>query len=248
MSFKFENMVDVPWEKIQATHIPVAAETNNLGDDIQSEAGARLFNCRNYINRDNPKSWPKDSIVPFFGWWSHVDWYKSTFADYKNYVAQAFIVGFNLSPYRIKEFNDKSTIDWLQDMVKQQGFPAMCRDIFTRDFLRRLGIDAEFGGCVTLTLPTFKGEREGLYNVDINNDEYNYKALTHAISSLKELTMEERIEKGREQIEIYKKARHIVTSRLHVWLPCLAMGTSVSFVKINNIFEPQRFTGYMEMQ
>lgn len=148
----FESQPSMQWAKFpllrQITHIPVALRTNNLGDDIQSLALQRLigFTAGQYVDRDAPQRWPKDALIPLCGWFG---WGRFPTP------AEVLVVGFHCRPLsRANLFQNRQ---WLAAQVKQQGFPAMCRDISTREFLRMMRIDAEFGGCVTLHLERYDG-------------------------------------------------------------------------------------------
>lgn len=116
--------------------------------------------------------------------------------------------------------------------------PILCRDEFTRNIMRRYGIEAYLFGCITLSIPTKKREQQGdkYYFVDvaerylqivptsilresvitsqniktenINND---------VMCDLKKLAI--------DRLTEYKNnAKLIITPKLHCMTPCIAMG------------------------
>jgi hypothetical protein len=226
-------IIQTPWNDFSVTHIPVAMHTRNLGDDVQSLAASQLWMVRQYVDRDSPSSWPKGVVVPLCGWFG-----------YGNFPspAEVKVVGFHCQPKSRKNLSDNKA--WLAEAVRKQGFPAMCRDIETRDFVRSLGIDAEFGGCVTLTLLKFEGVRSGLVSVDAHPIANGYRRITHRRPPLEKMTPEQRLEMAARAIDLYAKSEHVRTSRLHVFLPCIALGTPVELL-IDKAPEKGRFSGYL---
>jgi hypothetical protein len=221
-----------PWHIINPTHIPVAA-TANLGDAIQSAAARKLWPTTKLVHRDKPRSWPKDAIVPLVGWYGH---HRQPFPASANVV----IVGFHCNPKSARCLKNRA--EWFKSQVRNQGFPAFCRDIYTRDLLRSVGVDAEFGGCVTLTLPPHTGPRSGSIVIDVAGADPR-ELSTHEIVALSNIRAEQRLIEANKQIAQLGSALTVRTSRLHAWLPSLAAGTNASL-----IFPPAagdvRFTGY----
>lgn len=62
------------------------------------------------------------------------------------------------------------------------------------------------------------------------------KFLTHIVD-VKGLTENERLEKAKDFIKIYSKAKLVITSRIHAALPCLAVNTPVIFCTATNLAE-----------
>lgn len=224
--------VECPWNLVNPTHVPTAYRTTNLGDDIQSYVATKLFNCNNLVDRDYMAGWKRDMVVPMIGWYGY-----GSFTS----VAQLIFVGFHASSNIRSQIVDKKK--WVKDLVKEQGFPAFCRDTSTRDFLRSLDIDAEFGGCVTTSLLEYNGYRHGNYDIDYNLSDFNPK-VTQVVAALKHIEPEKRLELAKDRLELIKEAESINTSRLHVWLPAKMYGTKVNLFLHENIYEPIRFSGY----
>ena len=128
--------------------------------------------------------------------------------------------------------------------------PVGCRDLATRDFLRRNGIRAYFSACLTLTLgATFARDTQSnsIYFVDYRFrtrgqekidvevkkilNRYKSRKIRH-YSHTFPLTMniEQSIMQAEKLLEIYSSARLVVTTRLHCALPCLAMGVPVILI------------------
>ncbi len=129
--------------------------------------------------------------------------------------------------------------------------PVGCRDLHTVRILEARGVKAYFSGCLTLTLQNRSSERDGkIYFVDpfswsaghrfrfpghsdFKNDlwdKFPKKVreeaifLTHDCYGRKDFYP---FTRARELVEIYSRAKLVITSRLHVVLPCLALGTPV---------------------
>ena len=109
--------------------------------------------------------------------------------------------------------------------VRQSRFPAGARDPFTHEVFQRAGIPSVMLGCATLSLPRHDGPRDGVLSVD-------YLAgpgtqLTHGIKHGAPFTTQWQL--GLAALARYQRAAEVHTSRLHVALPCLALGTPVAF-------------------
>ena len=128
-----------------------------------------------------------------------------------------------------------------------------CRDLSTVEFLKSLGVDAYLTGCLTLTLPKRTEEQarnaDKIYFLDVPTDvmkivpqEIKDEAVT--LSNIlrfknpgnsNRISIEDAYEehrKGEERIMLLRDtARLVVTSKLHVASPCLAMGIPVVLAK-----------------
>lgn len=229
----FSNQINV-WKyarEIEVTHFPCALGTTNLGDDIQSEACRIFFDLEpdHWCPRDDSTKWT--GVVPLCGWFGRCP---------RPSTAQWVVVGFHLWREEGADF------DALRRAVAEQGFPAGCRDTHTRDMLMRHGIEAVFGGCVTQTLlekpktPTLKIAVEA----DCPND--TWVSSTHRVHGLKHLHPLARLTIARSQLALLGAAEKVVTTKLHAYLPSLAMGCPV--VKTPDGMKPvnpERWTGYL---
>ena len=133
-----------------------------------------------------------------------------------------------------------------------------CRDVYTVNKLRENGVNAYLTGCLTLTFPRRSKEIDEtaneIYFIDVQSDFfklipeeirekgkklssiYRFK-ITHDSNRM---TMEEALEfhrLGEERVELLKNtAKLVITSRLHVAAPCLAMGIPVILTKHDDRF------------
>lgn len=70
------------------------------------------------------------------------------------------------------------------------------------------------------------------------------RKMTHVTPNIEGCTWEERAKRVEEYLTIYQNARYVVTRRLHVALPCLAMGVPVVVIEPYNMNDPNRFEPY----
>lgn len=133
-----------------------------------------------------------------------------------------------------------------------------CRDIFTENKLRKLGVNAYLTGCLSLTFPRrsrrLEDNAKNVYLIDVQSEFKNLipsKILDGAIelSSIyrfeivhksNRMTVQEACDfhkMGERRIELLKRdARLVITSRLHAAAPCLAMGIPVILTKYDDRF------------
>lgn len=145
--------------------------------------------------------------------------------------------------------------------------PIGCRDMHTLDMLKSLGVPAYFSGCPTMTLENRYPERDdSIYIVDVDRRQRveglfrrltsntvkgpdftslipedirrRARTLTHLVDFGDD--QERRYARVEELIRAYSTARLVITTRLHVALPCAALGTPCVLLH-NHDF---RFTGY----
>ncbi len=145
--------------------------------------------------------------------------------------------------------------------------PIGCRDTHTLEMLRSLDVPAYFSGCPTMTLENKYSERDdSIYLVDVDRRRRvegfvrrltskpmkgsdftelipedirrRAKTLTHLVDIGDD--QETRYAYVENLIRAYSTARLVITTRLHVALPCAALGTPCVLLH-NSDF---RFTGY----
>ena len=120
---------------------------------------------------------------------------------------------------------------------KSSPWPVAARDPHTEKLLRRESISADFTGCATMTFPRYSGIRKGVYSVDFPGPGVR---LTHEIP--RRMSVKEQWQLALEYLEYYRTAQAVYTSRLHVALPCLAMGTPVYIASPIQAPLPERFS------
>ncbi len=129
-------------------------------------------------------------------------------------------------------------IPWLRPLKKTIG----ARDPHTAERMRQAGIPVEMVGCVTSTLPRYTGRRQGTLVIDADSPEGDHETGTMKIHP--------RLPWGRQwqfavlMLERLAKAELVITSRLHVAIPCLAMGTPVMMSRADRegVAYPERLT------
>ena len=238
--------------------------TKNLGDDIQSYAIARQLPSADYaVDREHLDTFQAEEgelvAVPMCAWWM---WQKWNWPPAKSIIPK--MIGMHFTNY--DEFHKGSTItnQWIQgiggEYMKAWG-PIGCRDFTSLDYMKSNGIPAYFSGCITLTLPKQKElPDKGSYVclVDLPKDVEEKAKLWLQDSGLEIRTYthdmceqgqdyETRMKQAEEILTIYQNAKFVVTRRLHVSLPCLAMETPVlSVVNLNDPRNPVRWNPYKD--
>jgi hypothetical protein len=197
-----------------------------------------MWDVKSYVNRDSFKEWTSDMVIPFFGWYGYDSFSRPP-------ESQTVLMSLHFSiATRKKILGSKRFLDWFRDTAKAQAFPVYARDISTRDWLRNLGIDSEFGGCVTSTLPKYEGQRKGVLAVEAPPGSCTPdQSFSNAISYLPTLSAERRLEVARGVLDQIATAEIVHTNRLHIALPCRALGTPFVFYD-HNIFERHRLSGH----
>ena len=218
----------------------------NLGDCIQNLAVENLYKemgIENFlkINRDEIQKYSGEkAILPMQGWFGNVH---GVFAVKWSRDIIPVFVGFHLNDYQNcrERFIEEKIYENMRDFE-----PIGCRDRNTRDFLKKLGINAYFSGCLTLTFPKRKEDPSSgkVFLVDIPESiktripvkirdcaeeiSHNYHFKKYPI------TFDEAVEfenKARKLLERYKNdAKLIITSKIHCAMPCIAMGIPVIFI------------------
>jgi len=83
-------------------------------------------------------------------------------------------------------------------------------------------IRASLIGCATLTFDPYTGPRKGVYAIDTKAEGAEF--ISHDIG---EMEWSDQLSLARQLLARYRQAELVITSRLHVALPCLAFGTPV---------------------
>lgn len=207
----------------------------NLGDALQTLAIKFLlknngYSNINYINRfEIFKS--KNKTLIFNGWLD---------PDIKNFNVdnsnKCYYFGIHI-PNKYKYFKDNCFL--YSDNIG-------CRDLYTRDFLNDIKYQSVFCGCPTLTFKKRNNYKyKYLYCIDFNdldvinkykeNDNIIYKsAIYHHFNKIKDWNQIEEIAWNYIN-DIKYNAYLVLTSRVHVYLPCISMGIPCVFIKDNKI-------------
>ena len=237
---------------------------HNIGDDIQSYATSKFLPRVDYmIDREELDSFkPKDDekvAVIMNAWflWKKWNWPPS------NYIVP-MITGMHVASWGIDklgcplndEFLDGIGGEWMKAYS-----PVGCRDMHTLEICKSKNIEAYLSGCITLTLPKqkiIKNEKEYICIVDLpylverklrkiaKKNKLDVKIITHNLDfDSDKLSWEERKKNVEKILTIYQNAKCVISSRLHVVLPCLAMETPTLCIR-DDIKENDRFSPYNE--
>lgn len=210
----------------------VQYSTKNIGDDIQSIALERLLPRVDLrVDRDDltpARDWGEDVRLILNGWYAsgvHKLWPPQT-------RAKTLFVGLHA--------NDPDAIP------RNATTPIGCRDPWTLLLCARNGIDAWLSWCATLTLePAYGPRTDDVLLVDVAPQDIERLPPKIAAGTKLSHTVPrdcDRVAEATRRLNLYAKARWVVTNRLHVLLPCAAFGTPVVFVRPPN--SENRYTGY----
>ncbi|MBO4793868.1 MAG: polysaccharide pyruvyl transferase family protein [Deltaproteobacteria bacterium] len=245
----------------------VNENNSNIGDDIQSYAAARFMpRVDVLVDRENLdifklKKFPKEPVAVIMGAWFM--WKKYNWPPAGQIIP--LLVGYHhferredplANAYAIpvyREHYDGIGGDWFRAYS-----PIGCRDLFTCEVFTEKNIPNYFSGCVTLTLPKQpETEDRGKYivfvdlNKDVENkirsmvgDKYEIRVVSHTTPNINGATWEERAKRVEGFLTLYQNAKYVVTRRLHVSLPCLAMGVPVMCIQSKTMNDPNRFDPY----
>jgi hypothetical protein len=111
--------------------------------------------------------------------------------------------------------------------------PIGCRDVATVDRLRAHGIEAYFTGCLTLTidfLPWNAARSEELF-VDVARQ--GRPTIRHWDPLLANRDPAALLRRALSLLRQYAAASKVTTSRLHCFLPCIAMGVPVTLTQVD---------------
>lgn len=235
----------------------VYADTNNLGDEIQSVAVQRLLtDVDTQVDRDNLACFePADRVqrrIVLNGWYSGgpENWPPSEYLE--PLLTSMHISGTPAYRSGLRAV-DVMLAEPLAEYLRRYG-PVGARDLSTMRLLKRANIDCYFSGCATLTLPRSVDDRD--QQLLVLNDVP--PAVVSAIKARTKKRIVEtshtafyqrdpnrRLERAREFLEVYRGAGCVVTSRLHCALPSMAMGTPTLLLDVAS--DQHRFEGLNEL-
>lgn len=233
----------------------------NLGDEIQSLAAIGLIPSpkgiipihREYLNQ-NQLSGLNSLTIPVLlnGWFTHLP---------KNWPPhnslQPIFIGFHISNPELADFKHREYYNSLG--------PIGCRDTTTVNYLEKIGVEAFFSGCPTITLKKPDVERgDSVFIVDAHLksaaghipdttnllrslvpnsilDKATY--ITHNVKPYQYRWHGYKMKRAIEILKLYAGAKLVITSRLHCALPCLAFGTPCVFLH-QNLHSDTRLADY----
>lgn len=218
-------------------------ETDNLGDDIQTYAAKQFLPRVDYIvDRESLNCFVPDEkeyvSVIMNAWYMHN---KSAWPP-SPYI-KPLLTSMHFSYDDKYDIGDRYLLDEGAKYLNKNG-PVGARDENTMSLLEKCGINTYFSGCMTLTIKRFENilKQDYICVVDAGDDIYNkvkentskeVRIITHSRDpeQMKAKSIEERMLDVEKQLKEYQAASLIITNRLHVVLPALALGTPVILVR-----------------
>ena len=211
--------------------------THNIGDDIQALAMERLLPRVDLrVDRDDlapAAAWDDSVRLIVNGWFAkgmHKVWPPPG-------RAKVLYVGFHATG----------------DQALPLGItaPIGCRDPWTAALAQRNGLDGWVSYCPTLTLARpYVPRDDSILLVDV--PEADVKRLPPEIAARGQVvtniippTIKDRLTEVYRRLELFARARWVITTRLHALLPCVAMGTPVVFIKPAH--SENRYTGFLHL-
>ncbi len=106
--------------------------------------------------------------------------------------------------------------------------PIGCRDLYTYNRLKELGLDVYVSGCITICLePDPDVPRDPSLTCVSDVDNVDGQRVVHWDVTYAELPIPSRLDIARNVLRQYMSANKVYTTRLHAFLPCKAYGTDV---------------------
>lgn len=173
-----------------------------------------------------------------------------------NYLLSGVIQ--NISPNIIPVYLGISLLSFSSDVYKFCEYgPVGCRDFYTYNLLKKNGVDAYFGGCITTALPrrdkNIKGDK--IFFVDVPDALLPYiptayleqgEFLSHLPGP--DVNEDNAYHVAMQLWEYYlQRAKLIVTSRLHCALPAVAAGIPTIFVKDHLDYRLSAIRGFLPL-
>ncbi len=240
--------------------------TRNLGDEIQSYASARFLPHVDYIvDRENIDAFQSENNEPvaviMSAWWM---WQKWNWPPAE--CIYPYLTSIHLNQYDIYRNSSPIKNEWVEgiggDYFRAYG-PVGVRDTSSLQYFTERSIDAYFSGCITLTLPKQKKTKDAgkyvcLVDLKPSLEEAARKWLKgsgleirvfshHCDYRESDDSFETRMNKTEEILTQYQNAKFVITRRLHVTLPCLAMEVPVvSVVNMKDEGNSTRWSPYTD--
>jgi hypothetical protein len=233
----------------------------NLGDEVQSLASLQWLPYINHkIERDHlirPANASSNITVIMNAWYGPGDMVWPPRGRFLNPVWVSMHIHPQLFSTNI--FSTNESLDYLR--LHQ---PIGARDLSTLGLLHSHGVDADFSGCMTLTISFLGPPHEvhsatsecGILFVDVDERMASKFFPEHVLScgkSISPIWRDDgshanfdgmlRFKKAFKLLETYSQARIVVTTRLHAALPAASMGVPVILLITDSTGDRERFSG-----
>ncbi len=243
ISKDIDNMVDKMSVHTQDKLFGIISFNNtlsgNLGDDIQSLASAHILpNIDVFMDRRTFRNVKRDNITFI----ANAFWFSNDFMFH-------FIPNINPVPAAVHLHQVLNKIHMDKFMFNMNNKTVGSRDIATFKILEKYRIPSIFTGCLTLFIQNPFKEKErtnNIYIVDvywnlnvktlIPNNNTNVTLLSHSSKIDHNEQVTKRYIQAYDILQKYAQAKVVITSRIHVALPCVALGTPVIFINTDAIY------------
>lgn len=232
-------------------------QTENIGDTVQTLAMMRFIPRVDYVfDRDNINATeiaPSDEVKLIMnGWYMHA---KDGKFDWPPKSP-------NLTPLLISMYLERDVEDNRADLAffteESRDFlkkysPVGARDSGTDHFLKENKIESYYSGCMTLTLLPDKSvqKQDYILAADVSDKVYEFikqhtkrEVIRMDTYIGNDLTLEEKTVVAKYWLALYQSAHAVVTTRLHVMLPSLALQTPVLAIRKKDM---HRFEGLIDL-
>ncbi len=184
------------------------------------------------LDRDfaSGRVYPEPTWLICFGWLMHPNFGRYFDFPYPDTVRPIFISVHIAN----RDLLSSKAVDYLK-----RHEPVGCRDWTSVYLLRDRGIRAFFSGCITSTIGLLFNDEVRCRDDDIalvddvpKSGEFEGKELatfTHVDPEVRVCQLATNLRRAEALLERYRNYRTVVTSRLHCYLPCRALGLDVSF-------------------
>ena len=213
------------------TKIIAYKKTKNLGDAIQAIAmNVYLRSIEINSNIETDIVYRQNMCVDHFFNDSRLivsGWHR---ANKEPLPKNATFISIHTDEHHLKNINQQSIIG--------------CRDSWTRQNCRNLGINSVITGCVTINLEADNSHKTNniLYIDSIHTSDVA-KSYTQVIN--KNLSWDDQILMAKERLNQLRSASLVYTTRLHILIPCIAMEVPVVLDKIPT-YQPERFSFFLD--
>lgn len=104
-----------------------------------------------------------------------------------------------------------------------------CRDIYTAQQCKSIGLKYSITGCITINFPVSDEPKNNILFIDSIHDSKDHKYTQYINDNL---CWNDHLILAKDRLKLISTASLVYTTRLHVLIPCIAMGVSVCLDRI----------------